>query len=270
LSIESHKADALSYLLELGLSRLQAETYLCLVSLGRSKASRLAKELGLVRPEVYRILSELMKRELVTKLLASPAQYEAIDPEHGLRMLVSEFSHKAKELAVQYGEIRSFIDNSTRSTEPPESEFKLLPRRDRVIQSTLSMINRAGSYLDVVYSKWGMARLTKNSPGLRALAGAHKRGVRIRIVAQISESNYKQAAAAKKYAQIRHADDITFYINLCDGKEVLFGPKLADSDLIDQQVDVWTNNKTFANAFQGMFDALWEGARRYRLNAKRV
>ena len=200
LSTASSNADALSYLVELGLTRLQAKTYLCLVSLGRAKASRIADELGMVRPEVYRILSELMKKRLVTKLLGGPTKYEASDPEHGLHRLLNEFSGKAQELVAQYDKVSSVIENSIRSIEPPESEFRLLPGRNHVIESTVGMIDRAHSSFDVVYSKWGMARLTRSSSGRRSLAAAHRRGVQIRIICEIDKSNYKQTSAVTKYA----------------------------------------------------------------------
>ena len=260
----------LAFLRDLGLTRLQAECYLCLVMQGRSKASRLAKELELIRPEVYRILSELVKKGLVTKFLANPAQYEASNAEYGLHRLLMEFSHKARDLATKYEEIRSLIEKRTVSTETPQSDFKLLPGRGRVIKSTLEMINRAQSYFDVVYSKWGMARLTKKSSGLRALAAANIRGVRIRIVTEIDKSNSKQISAVRKYSQVRNADNIAFYINICDGKEVAFGPKLTDVDSVGgaREADLWTNNNGFVTAFQGMFDRLWEAGTPYRSKAQ--
>jgi len=266
LSIESGNTDALSYLMGLGLTRLQAKAYLCLASLGRAKASRLAKELGMVRPEVYRVLSELMRKGLVIKLLGSPAKYEVSDPEHGLHMLLDNLSRKAQELVAHYGEVCSFIENSATSNGPPETEFRLLPGRDGVTEFSVAMLGRARVFFDVVYSKWGLARMTRSSLGRRALVAAHRRGVRTRIISQIDKSNCKQASALAEYAEIRHTDDLIFYMNLCDGKEVSFGPQLIDRDLVSsrEQVDLWTNNSAFVNALQGMFDNLWERSAAYR------
>jgi sugar-specific transcriptional regulator TrmB len=254
--------DHVSFLMELGLTRLQARTYLYLISLGRARAGRLAKELDIVRPEVYRVLTELSKKGLVTRLLTSPANYEATDPERALSSLVTQFSSKAETLRDKYEQVCSSLRSRANPVERTEIEFRLLPGRSQVVDTAVNMMHRAKTRFDAVYSRWGMARFTRSSDARKALATARRRGVTVRIVSEIVKTNRKQAATLTEYAEVRHADDITFYMDICDDKEVTFGPKLTDSDLShpERQVDLWTNDPAFVNALQGMFNKIWEGS----------
>lgn len=254
--------DALAYLMDLGLTRLQTETYLCLASLGRARPSRLAKSLGIVRPEIYRILSDLLEKRLVERLLTRPAIYEVCDPEHGLRAMITRLCDRAQRAVDQFDKINSFIKSGIPLTEPTESEFKLLPGRDLVIDTAVGMMHRSRSRYDAIYSKWGIGRFTKNSPTRKAIASASRRGVRIRIVSEVDKSNRRQALAMKKHAQVRRASEITFYMEICDGTEVTFGPSLTETDTLNsrQQVDLWTNNIPFVKACEGMFERVWDGS----------
>ena len=67
-------------LAEFGLSSLQARVYVALLKLGTVRASQISANVGVVRPEVYRVLHELFVKGLVQKNLGPPATYSAIAP----------------------------------------------------------------------------------------------------------------------------------------------------------------------------------------------
>src|SRR4030042_5917268 len=58
--------DKFNALNDLGLSDLETDVYLALLSLGMSKASAIAKEVGVKRTTIYAILKELAVKGIVT------------------------------------------------------------------------------------------------------------------------------------------------------------------------------------------------------------
>ena len=254
--------DVELFLQQLGLTAIETKTYLCLLSLGQAKASTVAEKIGVIRPTVYRSLDDLSKRGLVSKTLAVPAVYRPTDPRRVLHSLLSDASAKIESLRSVFGEALENLYSHASFPDEAVGEFKLLPDRRKLEPALADMIGRARSNYSAVYSKWGIARVTRESPEYQAMAAAKKRNVKIRIVAEIDNSNLKQARALRKYVEIRNSVDIGFYLTLMDGDEVMIGPMLTDRDLgrATSSVDLWTNNKTFVQAMRDLFEKIWLGS----------
>lgn len=262
LSYNSSAFDIHSYLLDLGLTKLQARTYVSLLSLGPAKASTVAKELGIIRPEIYRTLDELSSKGLVERTLAKPSSYNAVEPRRALRALLDRASSDIERIREHFGEALESLSSRGSLSERLEAEFRLLPNRQILIPTVIRMLGRARVYYLAVFSKEAMARFTGDSVERRTIAAAKKRGVRIRIITELDNTNAKYALALTKYAEIRNARNIDFYMDLTDGREVIFGPKLTDSDLNHglDSVDLWTDSAAFVQAMKGMFDRIWRSS----------
>ncbi len=261
-------AEERAYLEGLGLTPVEAKVYLALLSIGEAKASFLAREAEILRTDIYRILSALTGKGLVSSPLGTPAKYTATDPQEALGRLIKDQSSKTQRLTAQYARMVSRIKSMSKRSNTHTGEFKVLPNRYRGFETAVEMITRSQSYYAAVFSKWGLARYcVGDGPGRKALATAHRRGVSIRIISEIDKSNYAQASVLSKFAEVRHTSDVTFFLDLSDGKEVILGPKLIPHDLLRtrQEVDLWTNNPAFVNAIQGMFDKLWHSSVPYHV-----
>jgi sugar-specific transcriptional regulator TrmB len=260
---DKHEAfDLLLFLQQLGLTAIETKTYLCLLTLGQAKASTVAAKTGVIRPTVYRALDDLSKRGLVSKTLATPAVYRPTDPRRVLHSLLGEASARIERLRSVFGEALENLYSHASFPDEQVGEFKLLPDRRKLEPALADMIGRAQNNYSAVYSRWGMARVTRESPEYLAIAAAKKRNVEIRIVAEIDNSNIKQARALRRYVEIRNSVDIGFYLTLMDSDEVMIGPMLTDRDLTraTPSVDLWTNNKTFVQAMRDLFEKIWLGS----------
>jgi sugar-specific transcriptional regulator TrmB len=63
--------------MDLGLTSLQAKTYLALVTLGKANVQTIAKASNVARQDVYQVMPTLQKLGLGEKIIAKPIIYEA-------------------------------------------------------------------------------------------------------------------------------------------------------------------------------------------------
>jgi sugar-specific transcriptional regulator TrmB len=74
---------------EFGLSQKESQLYAYLLKYGPKRAGDLARSLKTYRLDVYRVLTNLIRKEFVTKEIASPAVYTAVDLAEGLETLLA-------------------------------------------------------------------------------------------------------------------------------------------------------------------------------------
>ena len=262
VSAQADSFDTLSFLEQFGLTRLEARTYLSLLSQGQARASALAESTGVIRPTIYRVLDQLAEKGLVRKSLTTPAVYSASDPKNALRALLANATTKIERLSSMLGEALYTLYSNAPSAAEPAGEFKLIPDRKRLEPTLADMIERSQSTYSAIYSKWGLARVTEDSPEGRALVEAAKRGVQIRIVSEIEASNAKVARLLRTHTEIRNTKGIGFYLALRDENEVMIGPMLTDGEINHdgQNVDLWANNCAFARAMRDLYEKIWAGS----------
>jgi len=80
------------------LTEAQAKTYYSLLTLGKTSATKVAKEQGVHRAEVYRVLRELKKKGLVSEHTGRPSLYSPAPPEEALNILLLELEKKIERL----------------------------------------------------------------------------------------------------------------------------------------------------------------------------
>jgi sugar-specific transcriptional regulator TrmB len=91
-------------LTELGLTRLQAKVYVALLYLKCAPARSIQTFSKVSRQDVYHVLSELRKQDLIEKIIAKPTKFRPIPPNDVISILLkrrNELSRQLEEKAVQ-------------------------------------------------------------------------------------------------------------------------------------------------------------------------
>jgi len=71
-------------LTDLGLTLLQAKTYLALSQLGKATVKTISKTANVARQDVYRVMLALEKLGLAEKIVAKPTMYKATPIKEGI------------------------------------------------------------------------------------------------------------------------------------------------------------------------------------------
>jgi len=111
-------------LLKIGLTTSQVTVYSALLELDETNAKTLIKKAKLPSAVIYRTISELQKKGLVEKILATPYTFKATPLNLGLQILMVQQVHKCKELQ---REVKKFLlsNQSCLLNRPSEIEYKI-------------------------------------------------------------------------------------------------------------------------------------------------
>ena len=117
------------------------------------------------------------------------------------------------------------------------------------------LIRDAQSTLTLVTTEDGLNR--KMEVLMPSLEKAKKRGVKIRIAAQITANNKKVAQDFTKVAEVRNVDKLKARFCIVDSEQIMF--MLLNDDTIHPSYDVgvWINTPFFANALEQLFELAW-------------
>jgi len=252
----------LSSLVRLGLTLLQAKVYVALLRKGTSRAIQLCTATELARPEIYRILRELSDRDLARRNLSTPTTYTATPPEKALSSLVQQVKDRLSNMELEKMHlIRTLSPLAAPSEASSDYRLTLIDGSDNVDRLERQLIAEAKEEYVAVMSKHGLDQNTTN-----ALLSAYRRKLRIRVIAEIDDSNAKFASRLSRHLEIRRSKDILFYVNIFDRKQMLFGPAFIPTDRqhnIRRELDLWTSNPRFVNGMYAMFEKLWEVSSKY-------
>ena len=100
--------ETIKILMNLGLTCLQAKTYLVLTTLKEAEAKKISKISNIARQDIYRIMPELEKVGLVERIISTPTLYKAIPLKEGSFVL---FQKRAKEHAALQEKIEALAEH---------------------------------------------------------------------------------------------------------------------------------------------------------------
>ena len=152
-------------------------------------------------------------------------------------------------------ELDNLYHNGVKYIEPSDLSGSLKGRQNMYNHLDM-MLKNASSDAVIVTSADGLNR--KMEALMPAFEKAKKRGVKVRIVAPINESNYKVAKELSKYAEVRSVDGKSQgRFALVDGKELMF--MLLDDKSVHPSYDtaVWLSSDYLANSMKDMFEKNW-------------
>lgn len=259
--------DEQADLVQFGLTRLQSKIYLALLRVGPSRSGQLSSYTGVVRPEVHRVLRELAVKGLVQRKPGSPSTYSPTSPERGLSLIIERYKEKLHELETKKTALVSMLGTYPESyTDFPSGGFGVIMGADNVVARATRMILGARQEYVAIMSKYALRRANEDNV-TDAVLSARKRNVRVRIISEIDESNSSVANALSKYISLRQINDVLVYLDIFDGKEMLFGPAITDVEVTHssrRDVDLWTDNSRFVAGMRALFEHVWETSTKYR------
>ena len=246
------------------LNLYEAKIWTALLSRGVSTAGELADIGNVPRSRAYDILESLEKKGFVVMKLGKPIKYIAVDPkeviirtqrlmrdnaeEHVKRLDELRGTEVTKELDLLHKQGIEFIE--------PTDLAGAIRSRHNIYSHVDQMVRGAEKSVVLMTTSRGLA---KKAEILRPVfEKLRKKGVKIRVAAQINKENIGIAKDLSKVAEVKHVDKISARFCLVDGKELTFMVMNDDNVHPSYDVGVWVNAPYFANALEGMFDLAWQ------------
>jgi HTH-type transcriptional regulator, sugar sensing transcriptional regulator len=252
------------------LNLYEVKVWTALLSRGTSTAGELSSISDVPRSRTYDILESLEKKGFIIMKLGKPIKFVALKPEEVIERVKKNLIVGAREKSKRLeklkgdevlGELTTLFSDGIKYIESTDLSGALKGRQN--IYNHLDMLVReAQTSIVLVTTADGLSR--KLEILLPSLEKAKKRGVSIRIVAQVNASNKKIAKDFAKVAEVRTVDNFKARFMLIDGEQLMF--MLLDDEEVHPSYDigVWLNTEFFAKALEQLLDLSWKSFKTVR------
>ena len=246
------------------MTRSEAIVYTVLVCLGPSRGKDLHLLVRHSREETYRILKDLESKGLVEARLEKPTMFAAVDPDTAMQVLLSQIRKENEERTKKAGELGTWLRDIRGATVDEESSnqrhhIRLLHSHQATGVGNTMIRSCATSCVVATTAGW-LSRMNEVG-NLEPLVSAAHRGVRVRIVTEVTPENAKHVKNHQTRFEIRHHPGVNRMVRLmiCDGSEVMFALSENDTD-VEELFSLYSDSVPIVGGFNLIFEKLWGDA----------
>lgn len=276
--MERDISELLDNLRFLGLTQTQARVYITSLRLGVLTAKQISSEAGMNIAVTYRRIKELSKMNLLEVRLGSPNKYEAVHPHEVLKRLLERSEAEVRYRRHLVGrvdrELSALIDQRPSRVEaamPPEIAYRLVRGRDRLFDESQRLRRQTERELSLIIPALGLRRLVRHGY-VQEVAECVRRGVNVRIITEITNSNIIESSRLASLVSMRHYPKISFRLGVYDREKLHIGAAYDEDLTSDGSNDIYLliSDPALASSMAVLFDAVWEKSRKSDSVLKRL
>jgi sugar-specific transcriptional regulator TrmB len=247
----------LDILMKLGLTELQAKTYLTLTRFEKAEVKKISENSKIARQDLYRIIPALEKLGLVEKIIATPILYKAIPLSEGTSSLFQKKSTEYSSLKSSLEMLITDLEENSKAVadEENEAEFVITSERKRLV-ANLDKAYSESTSIDIVLPGNALNFMIFNF--YETLSSVLARGVKIRVMA--NKSDMRKGTKQKlenlethSNFELRYVETVfEFGFAICNGREVHIAISTKEVP------SLWTNNRQIVRINQMMFETQWD------------
>jgi len=246
-------------LMGLGLSFLQAKTYINLAKLGKADVKTISKTSNVARTDTYRIMLALEKQGLAEKIIAETTIYKATPMNESLSILLQ----KRKEESVELEKNVKLLMKDFRSIDLKDSleenpQFKITSEMRLLLKMHENLIRSAQKKIDIIMPFKILHLMIFNHQEFFEEA---KKDVKIRII--IQEFGEKSRLIKPEDLSKNLPIEIRY-----SSKSDLFGMHIFDSEEVTYQISekntlpsLWSNDCNVIKLAESYFENIWNNAK---------
>jgi HTH-type transcriptional regulator, sugar sensing transcriptional regulator len=256
--------DFIKKLKSFGLNSYEAKIWTALLSRGVSTAGELSDIANVPRSRSYDILESLEKKGFIVLKLGKPIKYLAVPPQEVVERLKKRISEETRSQMGLLDELREspVLDQLTQLHKTgielvdPNDVGGAVKGKDNIYNQMDLMVKDAQESITLMTTASGL--VNKASYFKNAFKNAHKRGVSIKIITQLTKESKVAIAELAPFCEIKALDKIKARFMIVDGKELVF--MLMDDAEVHPTYDIgiWVNTPFFAGALTYLFDLVWK------------
>lgn len=261
--IDNNSKDIVTYLVRCcELSEEEARLFYGLNKFGPSDVSKLAKEFGLPKMKVYRILKKMKEKKLVKFLQERPFKFIAIPIQEAISAMIANKKEKIARIQKIKEELKDFLKVDFSLNKSITVKFNIIQGRPQILSTAAKMYFNAKKEICIIAPKNVLVRnIAKNIDDI--LENCKKAGLKIRVLTNIDRENLESAKRFLQFSEVRH-----FPLNemgqliIIDDKEILtvISPSPSPSLNVKDETAIWTNAACYASFQKSIFNELWKDA----------
>ncbi|MGA8303244.1 MAG: helix-turn-helix domain-containing protein [Thermoplasmata archaeon] len=198
-------SELLELLAQHGVPEKGARVYLAACRSGPQTASELARLSAVSRVEAYRFIKQLAADGLLQATGGRPMRFAALPPDELLDRWIRKASDRVHRLQQDRAKILTdWEDARTEFDERDPRKFAVLEGRETIHRFLLKRLGTAEHQVLLCASGTSLLRVIDAGTD-RALREASARGVKVRIVTEVSSQNLVDAKHLSSFAELRHS-----------------------------------------------------------------
>ena len=247
-----------------GLNLYEVKIWTALLSRGVATAGELSDIADVPRSRSYDVLESLEKNGFVIMKIGKPIKYMAVDPMEVVERVKKNIHSDSKEKITRLDdlkktdvltELQSLHNQGVELVEPSDLSASIKGRHNLYSHIELT-ISEAEETVTIMTTAQGLMRKVESfKPVFDKLK---KRGVKIRIAAQLTQECADAVKELSSVAEVRHADKLSGRFILVDSSEIIF--MVMDDSQVHPTYDVglWVNTPYFAKSMEDLFELAWK------------
>jgi len=251
----------LERLFDFGLSINEAKAYLVLLRNAGENAKNIALKSGVPRSKVYTALSGLQRKGFAIVADGPVQRFHPVEPGEALASVVNEKHHRMERLFIAKDKLaRDLAAINDGSHNPPQAgQFITLCSRNEVRRVTFRALERAEGRAIWVNDERGIIR--QYQAHRTQLASLARRGLEVRGLAEVRESNRNQAQKIAGLCELRAMEPVPLRL-WGTTSEVVIGLVTTPDTGLESSEDLafWTTNPSFVGAIWELFEGWWARA----------
>ena len=261
-------------LIDAGLSEREAEAVIALSANPNLKASELAKELGTTRLDAYNSLERLQSGGLVTVTADRPMKFSSPPLKNVLEHLINIRKEQLKKIEQGYEDIKEgktqTIQEDVSLDLETEPKFAVLKERVHIFSKIEKMALESKNSLILTLGKFGILHLCR-STALSEVNKAAKRGVEVKVMAQLDRRTIRFFSELDPTVEIRHSDDLESQGTVMDQLEAIQYLNTEENPVGRGKTDaaLLIQSMPFAESQRNLIESIWEDAIPFELASKR-
>ncbi len=247
----------------LGLTFLQAKTYLALAKLGKADVRTISKASNVARQDIYRIMPALQNLGLIEKILTTPTIYQVNPINESLCILLQNKTQEFIELQTKIKGLLNNLQNRKDeiTLQDEDHQFSIISSKILLLKKLAKGENTTQTSIDVVGKYEGIKYMLFYR--FRDIKRALKRGVKIRLITERHEDD-KSLQKTIQTLKINQLFEIRYLPAPIPVKTVILDRTEVNMCIaISPAKDVpslWSNNPNFVKVMVAYFEELWNKA----------
>lgn len=267
--------ETLDKLEDIGLNMYERKIYSALLGRGVSTAGELSEMTNVPRSRAYDVLESLAEKGFVVIKSSKPMEYVSIPPEQAIENIKKRHEDELEEKLGQLEdfkeseaveELENLYDQGVELVDPAEMSGSLKGNR-QIHQHMGTMFQDAEQSIKIMTSEKGLDEIHENHSDL--LKEAREDGVKVQILAPVTDENQDAFDALSEVAEIRHAGDVEQKLDQLeespDGRFAIIDEEALTMSMTHDEVHAtqdtafWSKSDHMAdNMLSPMFNMIWE------------
>jgi sugar-specific transcriptional regulator TrmB len=242
----------------LGLTAIEAKTYLAVMRLGTCRVIEIARDAQLQRSQVYQVMSRLLSLGLVEETLDRPVRFRATGVRTGISALSSIVLTKYKGIADGIEELTAQLETLAKKTEDrSERQVRVVVGADEIRREFREALATAESE---VWTMNRRASVVRKGDVKYALETISKKHLRARSILEVEETNINSARRLSTAIQVRHYTPIMIHVYGVDDKYVAVGLETPIAGDEAKASELVTTYPAYVKLLRQFYETTWKQA----------